>query len=620
MLALLLACAPAELPSPTADAAPVSATEDPPTADARPLGPPIAATLSFDDRAGHMVDVSMQVPASAAGSLTLSMPTWTPGSYLIREYARHVEGFQAFGPDGAPLSVTRSAKNRWTIDGAAGTIDVRYRIYCRDASVRGNFVDVDMAVLNGAPTFMQPVDSRHPWTLNVSLPPGWEGVFTGLSPAGAPHTFAAESFDELVDSPLVIGSPVVRALDLPGPTHRLVLAGELGPWQVEQSASDVARIVATQQKFWNVVPYEDYTFLQVVNERGGGLEHLDSTLMQAHRADTSSRDRYVKWLGLVSHEFFHTWNIKRLRPAPLGPFDYEHEAVTPSLWVAEGLTSYYDDLLLARAGLMTDDEYLGRLTKMISGLRGTPGRRVQTLQQSSADAWIKHYRRDENSVNTAVSYYRKGALVGFILDAAVREASGGERSLDDVMRTAYARYSGEVGYTPAQFEATISEVAGADLSAVLDRCLRSTEELDYGPALAWYGLRFAPIEDTPPEPGDPAPDPAPAWLGADTADQSGRRVITHIKRGTPAHTAGLQVDDELIAIDGWRIDASGEGSVLAIIAPGSTAAITVSRLGKLRTVEATLGDVPADSWTVELDPEASEEAIARRSAWLGTDG
>lgn len=609
LLPLLLACdtpPPATQPAPPVP--PATYESSPAATPAEVAAEPIHVTLSFADRAQHMLDVSMRVPAEA-GPLTLFMPTWTPGSYLIREYARHVEAFSAAEADGTPLPVVRSAKNRWTITvPASGTVTVQYRVYCRERSVRTNFVDADMAVLNGAPTFMAPVEPvRRPWHIDLTLPEGWTGAYTGLDSRGRTEQFIAADFDEVVDSPIVAGAPTVRALTVPG--HRLVLAGPLGPWRVDQSAEDVARIVEVQQAFWGNVPYERYTFLQVVNEQYGGLEHLDSTLMQASRKATSSRDSYLGWLGLVSHEFFHTWNIKRLRPLPLGPFDYEAEVVTPSLWIAEGITSYYDDLLLVRAGLMEEDEYLSRLSKTIRRIQDTPGRLTQTLQQASADAWIKHYRPDENSVNTAVSYYSKGALVAFVLDAAIRQASDGTRSLDDVMRTAYDRHAGPEGYTPAQFEAIISEVAGVDLSPLLERCLRTTEELNYAPALAWYGLRFSVPEDD-----AASPD---AWMGAGTADQGGRRVVTRLQRETPAHASGLQVDDELIAIDGWRVPAAGESSVLSQLAPGSVVPVTISRLGQLRTIEVTLEAAPQSGmWTLEVDDDAEDAAEDHRSDWL----
>jgi len=619
--------APASVPTGrTAGPAPATA-ESPavPAATAAAEGP--TYRLGFDDRARHLIDVTMTLPAAPAGARTLWMPTWTPGSYLLREYARHVEGLTVVDATGTAVPVTRTTKNRWEVEADGGTLTVRYRVYAREASVRTNFVDADLAVLNGAALFLTEEGREGaPHRVVVDLPRDWSGAHTGLdrTPGGGPTDFTAADLDELIDSPLVLGNATVRTLDVEAAPHTLVLAGELGPWDVDGSAASVAAIVREQLAFWGSVPYDHYTFLNVVNEARGGLEHLDSTLMMTHRRATSVREDHVRWLGLVSHEFFHTWNVKRLRPAPLGPFDYENEAYTPSLWVAEGLTSYYDDLLLVRAGLITEKEYLGRITDQLTSVQETPGRRVQTLSQASADAWIKYYRKDENTVNTGISYYTKGMLVGWLLDSRIRCETDGKRSLDDVMRLAHARHSGAQGYTPEAFEAIIAEVAGTPLTDELDSWLRSTDELDYEPALACLGLRFADPDDKEEEAdGDAAKasepeDPPAGWLGAGLDARGARHVVVDVKRGTPAWDAGLNVDDELVAVDGYRVPTDGPGALWATLPPGSAVQLTISRRGVLRELPATLGEAPRDTWTVEVDPDASSDAVRQRSAWLAS--
>jgi predicted metalloprotease with PDZ domain len=617
-------------PPPAAPAAgagaPAAATESAPSAPSPAGGPGPTYQLSFDDRATHLVDVQLTLPPADAGPRTLWMATWTPGSYLLREYARQVEGLVAHDDHGTALPVTRTSKNRWTVDAGGGAITVRYRVYAREASVRTNFVDADLAVLNGAALFITEEGREGaPHRVQIDLPDDWGGAHTGLdrTPGGGVTDFTAADLDELFDSPIVLGDAVVRPLDAPGAPHELVLAGELGPWDVDRSAADVAAIVREQRALWGDTPYDHYTFLNVVNEARGGLEHLDSTLMMTNRRATSTREAYVGWLGLVSHEFFHTWNVKRLRFAPLGPFDYEHEVYTPSLWVAEGLTSYYDDLTLVRAGLITEGEYLKRISDQLKGVQETPGRGVQTLSQASADAWIKYYRKDENTVNTGISYYSKGMLVGWLLDARIRCETDGARSLDDVMRAAYARHGGERGYTPDEFEAVIAEVAGTPLTAELDSWLRSTDELDFAPALACLGLRFVDPDarqtaaaDAPAEPEDP---PA-GWLGAGFEARQARHVVTEVKRGTPAWHAGLNVGDELVAIDGFRVPTDGPDEIWKTLRPGATVRLTVSRRGRIRDLPATLGEKPKDRWKIEVDPDAPAPAAERRAAWLASAG
>ncbi|MFQ5654177.1 MAG: M61 family metallopeptidase, partial [Planctomycetota bacterium] len=465
-----------------------------PAAAAGEPSAPVGYTLRFPAPHTHYVDIEARYATGGAPSIELMMAVWTPGSYLIREYARHVEDLRCEGPDGAPLSFDKVRKNRWRIDtGGHAAVTLRYRVYCREMSVRTNFVEAAFAVLNGAPTFITrlgALDRAH--EVRIVLPEGWEKSLTGLPPhpGGAPHHYLAPDFDTLVDCPIVLGNPAVHEFEVGGKKHLLVNEGEGGIWDGPRSAADVEKIVAEHLRFWGQLPYERYTFLNLITEGGGGLEHKNSTLLLTSRWRSRNEERYRGWLGLVSHEFFHTWNVKRLRPVELGPFDYEREVTTRSLWIAEGLTSYYDDLLLERAGLLTRKQYLKALSGQIEGLQTTPGRKVHALEMTSYDSWIKFYRGDENSPNSTISYYTKGAVVGFLLDAAIRRATAGERSLDDVMRLAYERYSGARGYTPEEFRATAAEVAGIDLGEWFRHALEGTGELSYDEALAWYGLRF----------------------------------------------------------------------------------------------------------------------------------
>ena len=328
-------------------------------------------------------------------------------------------------------------------------------------SVQGNWVDGSFALLNGAATFLTLAGSEpRPHEVSLVLPPDWRTSMTGLAeaPGRKPHHYMAPDFDTLVDSPIYAGNPAIYEFQVDGVPHYLVNEGEGGLWDGPRSARDVEAIVRVQKTFWGFLPYEKYVFFNLLTETGGGLEHKNSTVLMASRWATRTRSSYLAWLNLVSHEFFHTWNVKRLRPVELGPFDYENEVYTPSLWVAEGITSYYDRLLVRRAGLCTVEEYLAgdppspgsdsdKTTNDIERLQTTPGRLVQPLEASSFEAWIKFYRRDENTPNTGISYYVKGAVVAFLLDARIRRATSGKKSLDDVMRLAYERYSGPRGFT-----------------------------------------------------------------------------------------------------------------------------------------------------------------------------
>jgi predicted metalloprotease with PDZ domain len=594
------------------DAPPATvAVEAPAVAPFTPSGgEALRYTLSFPEAGAHMIDVSAELPTAGAAELTLFMPVWTPGSYLVREYSRHVEGVQATGPDGAPLKVTKISKNRWVVSAQGlDAVQVRYRVYARELGVQTNFVDPELAVLNGAPTFLSVVGRGDtPHTVKLEKPAAWASCETGLDahPDGQPCHFTAASYDELVDSPILLGNPTVLPFEVMGVPHRLVIAGDQGLWDMERAAKDVQRVVEEQAGFWGGLPYDHFVFLTVADEGSGGLEHLDSTLLLTSRWRGADDEEWKDFLGLVSHELFHAWNVKRLRPVGLGPFDYEQEAYTESLWVAEGLTAYYDDLLLVRAGLITEDDYLNRLSRAINASMTPPGRKVRSVALSSFDAWIRHYRADEHSTNSAVNYYSKGTAVGFVLDMEIRRATGGARSLDDMMRLLWARHHAGLGYTPADVRAAASEVAGEDLGPLFDQIVDGTAELPLERALDWAGLKLPKADDE-----------AEAWLGINTNESGGRLTISTIVRDGPAWTYGLSVGDELLALDGLRASADVLNRVMKGKEPGEALTVVLARRGVVKTIELTLAPRPFDAWTLSIDRGAVGPAVNHREAWLG---
>ena len=564
---------------------------------------PVECLLAFNQRRRHLAEVAVRLPVRGRDRMTLRMAVWTPGSYLVRDYARHIEGLVA-RLDGRPVALTKVATNRWTVPTRGGeTLQLGYAVYGRDMSVRGNWIEADFAMINGAPTIISAVgDEARPHELTVLLPKPWKRAVSALPRArGQEHRFRAESYDQLVDSPLVCGNPKVYRFRAAGKPHRLVTVGERGVWPGARAARDVKRIVEAHARFWGSLPYERYTFFNMITEAGGGLEHSASTLMMTHRHGADSRKGYLGWLGLVSHEFFHTWNVKRLRPVTLGPFNYDGPNYTRSLWVVEGLTTYYSDILLARAGLASESEVLDRMSRLVKRVQQTPGRRVQSLSDASFDAWIKFYKPDENSRNTAISYYSKGAVVGLLLDARIRLATGGARSLDDVMRAAMKRWSGGRGYRPEEFEALCSKIAGVELGAFFDRAVRSTKELDYTPALKAFGLSFAP------------PSKSQASLGLRTRSDGGRLRVAGVQRGDAGDRAGINVDDELIAMDGFRLSEAFLAERLKRKSPGDRVTLLIARRGVLRTLTVKLGRTDPRSWRFVAEPEGQ----ATRERWLG---
>jgi predicted metalloprotease with PDZ domain len=574
---------------------------------------PIRYTLSFPAPQTHYVDVTASVPTGRRASVDLMMAVWTPGSYLVREYARNVEAVAAFGADGRALAVDKSKKNHWTVvTGGVPSITLKYRVYCREMSVRTNWVEDGFALLNGAPTFITLADlTPRPHEIVINPAAGWKRSITALADlGGGEHRYRAPDYDTLVDSPIIIGNPAVYDFVVDGKKHSLVNVGESGVFDGARAAKDLQTIVEQDRKTWGSLPYDRYIFFNMITESGGGLEHKNSTVLMTNRWSTRTRRAYLSWLQLASHEYFHAWNVKRLRPAELGPFDYENENITRSLWIVEGFTDYYADLQVERAGLQTRDEYFEDLSNTIELLQSTPGRLVQPVELASFDAWIKYYRPDENSNNASVSYYTKGTVIAFLLDAKIRKATNGAKTLDDVMKQAYQKYSGPKGYTPDEFRAVAEHVAGIDLRPFWQMAVDGTAELDYSEALAAFGLGFkAP-------PAASSNRPSKPWLGISTRVDNGRLVIVQVERDSPADVAGLGVDDEILAIDDFRVRADRLENRLEQYQTGDIVSVLVARREQLQRVQVTFGSAPSKSWRLEPIPSATDTQRQLLDGWL----
>ena len=572
---------------------------------------PIRYTLSFPAPQTHYVEVTATVPTGRRADVDLMMAVWTPGSYLVREYARNVEAVTAAGPDGRALDVDKSKKNHWRIaTGGAPSITVKYRVYCREMSVRTNWVESDFAMINGAPTFITLADlAPRPHEVIINPAPAWKRSVTALPEmGGGEHRYRAPDYDTLVDSPIVVGNPAVYDFVVDGKKHSLVNVGEGGVFDGARAAKDLETIVKEDRRLWGFLPYDRYVFFNMITESGGGLEHKNSTVLMTNRWATRTRRAYLSWLELASHEYFHAWNVKRLRPAELGPFNYENENVTRSLWIAEGFTDYYAELQVHRAGLSTRDEYLEGLSNAIEALQTTPGRLVQSAEMASFDAWIKYYRPDENSPNTSISYYTKGTVIAFLLDAKIRKETA--KSLDDVMRVEYERFSGAKGYTPEEFRVEAENVTGINLKQFWDTAVESTAELDYSEALDTFGVRFKPV------PPPVADRPAKIWLGITTRNDNGRLLVTQVQRGSPADLAGINVDDEILAIDDFRVRADRFENRLEQYKPGDKVSVLVARREQLLKVDVPLASEPVKSWRLEVNPNATETQRRNLDAWL----
>jgi predicted metalloprotease with PDZ domain len=517
---------------------------------------PIVYTVKLPAPETHFAEIEATIPTDGRAAIELMMPIWSPGFYKVEDYAGKVQGLAARTADGKPLQVDQPKKNRWQIQtGGAPTVSVSYKLLCQGRSVTTNWVGEDLLVLNGGATFVTLVEkASRPHDIRLELPATWKQAMSGLDagPGGKPNHFLAPDFDTLVDSPIVAGNLDVQEFEVDGSKHFVVAGGDIAQWDGKRVAGYLAKIVAENRRMWGFLPFKRYAFLCVLRQGkgGGGLEHKNSTLVMTNSTATRTEGSMASWLGLASHEYFHAFNVKRLRPVELGPFDYEKEPRTTGLWIAEGLTSYYGDLVLPRAGIGGTKEYLARLSSHISTLQKSPGRLVQSLEKASYDVWTSSFSGVGGSDKT-ISYYVKGPVVGFLLDARIRHATNGAKSLDDMMKLAYERYSGPKGFTADQFRQTAEDVAGVDLKEWFRKAISSTEELDYTEALEWFGLQFAAAEGNAPtktwklEPRPNASDAQKARLQAWLA----RSELKGLERLTHLVPAGM--NQQLARFESW---------------------------------------------------------------------
>jgi len=457
---------------------------------------PVTFSLHFPNPGRHLAAVQATYPGQGE-TLELAMPVWTPGYYKVQDFVENLLDFTVTGPDGKALPVTRPQPNRWRVETrGARSVRVRYRVVADGGSVTSDWVGRGYAVLNGAATFPQVAGNpKQTYEVRIELRRGWTGAASALARVEGGNArdirFRARSYDELVDSPIVAGKLAVRRFTVDGVVHEVVDAGDYRRWNGAAEARDLEKMVRTERAFWGELPFRRFVFLNVFRKGAGGLEHADSTLLTSSPSGRNTYGPTPRWMAYVTHEYFHAWNVKRLRPLELSVLDYEKAPVTSGLWVAEGLTTYYGELLACRGGFLTPDGFRDWMSKQIARLQGSPGRLVQSLADASRTVWstpTSGLARDTNA--KTVSYYNKGPIVGFLLDARIQQATKGRRSLDDVMRLAFARYSGERGYSEADFFRTAGDVAGIDLTGWLHHAVDEPGELDYRGALDWYGLRF----------------------------------------------------------------------------------------------------------------------------------
>lgn len=606
-------------------------------------------TLSMPVPHSHLFEVEVRVP-STESVVEVTMPVWTPGSYLVREFARNVQDLAAHDVSGLPLSCRKISKHSWRIEGGSpGPLTIRYRVHANELTVRTSHLDASHGYVNGASVFVFVRGMENdPVRVRILAPEGWR-VATSLHES-EDGTFRAADYDELVDSPIEIGTHRTIAWTQEGLPHRFAV---WGPGEIDEARleADTRRIIDVCSRMFGGLPYEGYLFiLHLVPDGRGGLEHRASSTLQCSPASLASD--YESLVALVAHEFFHVWLAKRIRPAVLGPFDYTAENYTRLLWVVEGVTTYYTDLILVRSGVITPDRYLERQADSIARFRSTPGRHHQTLEDSSFDTWIKFYRPDAHTPNSQVSYYHKGSLVALAIDMEIRRASEGARSLDDVMQLLWTRHGlPDVGIPedePGGIRDVVREVwcggragsddetgasdeyppdSGAECDRLFAAYVSGLDEIDFDRHLEVVGLRAMWATDVTDRNATAWRSPIlpgrDVWPGVRLREDGGRIRVTNVLEGTPAADAGVNSGDEILAVNGLRARRTSDGS-LAGVARGAETELTLLRRETLLTIRVAGGDAVEVMWGAPVaiveNQEVGSRAAGHRDRWLGRTG
>ncbi len=581
--------------------------------------PQVSYSLNFSNPHAHYVEVEMTISGiqkahyvkGAAQSIEVSLPVWTPGSYLVREYARHVEQFQAYNEKSENLACLKSTKNTWNIStGGSNLVKVKYLVYAYELTVRTSYIDEYQAYMNGASVFcfFKPA-LDFACTVQINKPGQWAKVVTALKEtAGKSQNWMASSYDELVDSPILVGNPDVFTFEASGVNHTVAMVGSAN-YDIDKLKRDMTSIVKAATEIIGTHPCKDYTFIiHNLTAGGGGLEHSHSTSLLVNRNTYSNEKDYYNFLSLVAHEYFHLWNVKRIRPIELGPFNYHEEVYCRQLWTVEGWTSYYDDFIMFRAGLSNEEKFIDVICSNMNYVSNGKGNLIQSLSEASFDAWIKYYRPTENSPNSATNYYTKGAVASLALDLAILQSTMGQANLDDLLKLLWKDfYVGKNrGFTLTELEAAIEKVARKNLKPLIDRWVNTTDYIDLKALFSPIGFilvnknagQFLPT------------------IGATIANQNGKYIVTQTIKDYPAFEQGLYVNDEILTVDNQRLTADFN-TLISGKKSGEMVHLLVARKnGELRQLS--LPVVPDKQVYYKLvpDPEATPEQLKLRQAWL----
>jgi predicted metalloprotease with PDZ domain len=567
--------------------------------------PRLAYQIAMPQPQTHLFEVRFVVSNWDSDVLDLKMPVWTPGSYLVREYSKQLQNFIATTSEDRSLKSTKISKHHWQIQtDNCKEIVISYRMFANELTVRTNHLDATHGYFNPAALCFYIPDYEHcPIELTI-IPPHSDWQITTPLPEISSQTYIAADFDTLVDSPFEIGTQQVYEFTVLDKPHQLVIWGE-GNLNPQTAIEDIKKIVAVEAEIFGGLPYEKYIFLLHLSPSGGGgLEHKNCCSLLYPRFNFQGSEKQNRFMQLVAHEFFHLWNVKRIRPIALEKFDYDRENYTPSLWFSEGTTSYYDLMIPRRAGIYDDKEYLSELSKEITCYLTTPGRLVQPLSESSFDAWIKLYRPDANSSNAQMSYYLKGEMVTLLLDLLIRDRTNGLKSFDDVLVAMWEQFGkSEVGFSETQLKTIIESIANLDLTEFYERYIHGIEELPFNDYLAPFGVELKPLEATIP------------YLGLTVKSEHGKEVIKAVASNSPARLAGIDPGDELLAIDGFKVTAEQLNDRLKQYDSGQSIDITVFHADRLLTANLILAAPQPQKYQLHVLEETSDRQQQLFQGW-----
>ncbi len=569
-------------------------------------------SLKMPKPQNHYFEVEMKINKVSGKFIEVKMPVWAPGSYMVREFSKNVNLVVAKDEQGKNLNITKVSKNTWKIYvKGVNEVKINYEVYAFELSARSSFLDQSHGFVSGSSIFMYVEGEKETGgKLDIYPHEDFNVISTALPKAKDSirfenaKTYAFSNFDHLVDCPIEIGNQDVFEFMAAGVKHSVAIYG-VGNYEVEKLKKDMKQVIETTSAVIGENPNKNYTFIiHNVTDGQGGLEHMNSATLSVDRWSYQGK-QYFDFLSLVAHEYFHLWNVKRLRPIELGPFNYDQENYTTLLWVMEGFTSYYDELLMRRAGYLTEQEYIQKINSILNYVEGSEGARVQPVAHASFDAWIKGYRPNENSGNTTMTYYSRGQLIGSVLDAKIIAKFDGAKCLDDFMRTLYFKFYKNKGrgFTEEEFEETLTDFMGEDMHAFLMNYIYDTKVPNYKEIFNGIGVNVDYI------------GAKKAYFGM-SFSKEGIPFVKTIRTNSEAENAGLSVNDEILGFNGFRIDGPSLEASLAALKTGDLFNLLVSRDQIIMEISCKMGEIEIPTFKMSINSTSTNSQLG--SYWLRT--